>query len=76
MVWVLRITYAYTKEQLAKDKDGNSINNQYIPAREHALNVRMDYDRQISSNYGLNIGLQGRVLSGVENVECTRTIMM
>lgn len=64
-----RITYAYTKEQLAKDKDGNSINNQYIPAREHALNVRMDYDRQISSNYGLNIGLQGRVLSGVENVE-------
>ena len=29
----------------------------------------MDYDRQISSNYGLNIGLQGRVLSGVENVE-------
>lgn len=64
-----RITYAYTKEQLAKDKNGNSINNQYIPAREHALNVRMDYDRQISSNYGLNIGLQGRVLSGVENVE-------
>ena len=64
-----RITYAYTKEQLAKDKDGNSINNQYIPARGHALNVRMDYDRQISSNYGLNIGLQGRVLSGVENVE-------
>lgn len=64
-----RITYAYTKEQLAKDKDGNSINNQYISAREHALNVRMDYDRQISSNYGLNIGLQGRVLSGVENVE-------
>lgn len=64
-----RIIYAYTKEQLAKDKDGNSINNQYIPAREHALNVRMDYDRQISSNYGLNIGLQGRVLSGVENVE-------
>ena len=65
----VRITYAYTKEQLAKDKDGNSINNQYIPAREHALNLRMDYDRQISSNYGLNIGLQGRVLSGVENVE-------
>lgn len=64
-----RITYAYTKEQLAKDKDGNSINNQYIPAREHALNVRMDYERQINSNYGLNIGLQGRVLSGVENVE-------
>lgn len=64
-----RLTYAYTKEQLPKDKNGNTINNQYIPAREHALNARIDYDRQISKQYGLNIGLQGRVLSGVENVE-------
>ena len=65
----VRLTYAYTKEQLPKDKNGNTINNQYIPAREHALNARIDYDRQISKLYGLNIGLQGRVLSGVENVE-------
>ena len=64
-----RLTYAYTKEQLPKDKNGNTINNQYIPAREHALNLRIDYDRQVSKQYGLNIGLQGRVLSGVENVE-------
>ena len=64
-----RLTYSYTKEQLAKDKGGNTINNQYIPAREHALNVRVEYDRQISKKYGLNIALQGRVLSGVENVE-------
>ena len=64
-----RITYAYTKEQLAKDKDGNTINNQYIPAREHALNMRFDYDHQFTKNYGLSVGLNGRVLSGVENVE-------
>ena len=64
-----RITYAYTKEQLAKDKDGNTINNQYIPAREHALNLRFDYDHQFTKNYGLSVGLNGRVLSGVENVE-------
>lgn len=64
-----RLTYAYTKEQLAKDKDGNAINNQYIPAREHAFNARLDYDCQLTKQYGLNIGLQGRVLSGVENVE-------
>ena len=64
-----RFTYAYTKEQLAKDKDGNTINNQYIPAREHALNARVDFDRQLTKTYGLNIALQGRVLSGVENVE-------
>ena len=64
-----RMTYAYTNEQLAKDKDGNIINNQYIPARKHAMNARVDYDHQFGRQYGLNIGLQGRVLSGVENVE-------
>lgn len=64
-----RLTYAYTKEQLAKDKDGHTINNQYIPAREHALNARVDFDKQFSKKYGLNIALQGRVLSRVENVE-------
>lgn len=64
-----RLTYAYTKEQLAKDKNGHTINNQYIPAREHALNARVDFDKQLSKKYGLNIALQGRVLSGVENVE-------
>lgn len=67
--WSARVTYAYTKEQLAKDKDGNTINNQYIPAREHALNMRLDYDRQLTRNYGINVGLTGRVMSGVENVE-------
>lgn len=64
-----RITYAYSKEQLAKDKEGHTINNQYIPAHEHALNARVDYDHQFGKHYGLNIGLQGRVLSGVKNVE-------
>lgn len=64
-----RITYAYTKEQLAKDGNGNTINNQYIPARQHTLNARVDYDHQFSKRYGLNVGLQGRVLSGVKNVE-------
>lgn len=29
----------------------------------------MDYDRQFTKHYGMNIGLQGRVLSGVKNVE-------
>ena len=29
----------------------------------------MDFDRQLTKTYGLNIALQGRVLSGVENVE-------
>ncbi len=64
-----RLTYAYAKEQLPKDKDGNTVNNQYIPAREHTLNVRLDYDHDFTKNYGLSLGLSGRFLSGVENVE-------
>ncbi len=33
------------------------------------MNARVDYDHQFGRQYGLNVGLQGRVLSGVENVE-------
>lgn len=64
-----RATYSYTKEQLPTDKQGNTINNQYIPAREHSLNVRLDYDRQFTSGYGLFVGISGRVVSGTDNVE-------
>ena len=48
---------------------GPPINNQYIPARAHAVNVRIDYDHDFSKSYGLNIGLNGRILSGTDNVE-------
>ena len=64
-----RLSYAYTKEQLNKDKDGNMIASQYIPAREHAINARVDYDHQFTKNYGLNAALHGRFLSGVDNLE-------
>ena len=64
-----RIAYAYTKEELPKDKDGNTSNNQYIPARAHALNARADYSHDFSNNYGLNVGISGRVLSAVDNEE-------
>lgn len=64
-----RLTYALTKEELPKDKDGNTVNNQYIPAREHSVNIRLDYDRDFTDKYGITVGLSGRVLSGTENVE-------
>lgn len=64
-----RMTYAYTKELLPKDKDGTSVAGQYIPARAHSLVARFDYDRQLTRGYGLNIGINGRVLSGVESTE-------
>lgn len=64
-----RLTYAYTKEDLPEDKDGQTINNQYIPARRHSLNVRLDYDRQFTAGYGLCTGISGRVFSSTENME-------
>lgn len=65
----VRFTYAYTKEELPTDKQGNAVNNQYIHARRHSLNVRYDYDRQLSARYGISAGISGRLLSGTENEE-------
>lgn len=64
-----RISYSYTDEQLPKDKEGRTANNQYIPARKHALNAHTDWEHRFTSWYGLNIAIDGRVLSGVDNVE-------
>ena len=64
-----RLSYAHTKERLPKDKEGNTINNQYIPARAHALNASVDYDHQFTKRYGIYVSLNGRLLSGTENVE-------
>lgn len=64
-----KVSYAFTKENLPKDKDGNNVNNQYIPARNHSITARIDWDKQWNKNYGLNIALNGRFLSAVTNVE-------
>lgn len=63
------LAYAYTHETFPKDKEGNSINNQYIPARPHSANMTIDYTHRFSSTYALGISLSGRLLSRVENVE-------
>lgn len=67
--WGARLSYAFTKETLPNDADGNTINNQYIPAREHSLTARFEWDRQLNRHYGLNVVLHGRLLSSVDNVE-------
>lgn len=64
-----RLSYAYTNEQLPKDGEGHTINNQYIPARKHSLTARIDWDKQFTKNYGLRLSLNGRFLSSVKNVE-------
>lgn len=55
-----RLSYCYTHEEVT----GNSI-NQYCPARPHAVNVRVDWDKRWNKWYGTNIALTGRVLSAV-----------
>ena len=64
-----RLSYAYTHERRPKDKNSNAVNNQYIPARKHSMTGHIDWDRQFSAAYGLNIGLDGRFLSAVDNQE-------
>lgn len=64
-----KATYSYTKEQTPQDKEGNKINTQYIPSRPHALNLRVEYDKDFSRHYGINIAINGRFLSATKNTE-------
>lgn len=64
-----RVLYAYTHEELPTDDAGNTLSNQYLPARAHALNVCVEYDRQWKRRYGTSFCLGGRVLSGTKNQE-------
>lgn len=64
-----KLTYAYTHESVARDRDGNTANNQYIPARAHSLTARADWEHRFSRQYSLVASLSGRFLSGVKNVE-------
>ena len=63
------IAYAYTDERLPHQKDGQTANNEYIPARKHALNMHADWDHTFNKWYGMNIALDGKFVSGVDNVE-------
>lgn len=62
-----RLSYAYTNERIPHDKDGNNVNNQYIPARHHSITARADWDKQFTRRYGLRLSLNGRFLSSVKN---------
>lgn len=64
-----RLSYAYTHEHIPHDKNGNTVNNQYIPARHHSLTARADWDKQFTRRYGLRLSLNGRFLSSVKSQE-------
>jgi len=65
----VKFCYAYVYEKLPKDENGETVNNQYQPARPHSFTLRIDWDKQIVKNYGLNIALSGRLMSAVDNLE-------
>ncbi|MBO6118214.1 MAG: TonB-dependent receptor [Bacteroidales bacterium] len=58
-----KVCYSYTKEEI---KQMGTL-NPYAPARPHSLVFRMDYDRQVSKDYGFNILFSGRYLSSVDS---------
>lgn len=64
-----KISYAYTCEHNVRDRKGNEVNNQYLPARPHSLTGRFDWHRAFSKKYNFDIGLSGRFLSAVSNRE-------
>lgn len=64
-----KLAYAFTHENIPEDKDGNTANNQYIPARAHTLTARADWTKRFSDSYSLTVGINGRVMSGVTNTE-------
>lgn len=55
-----RISYAYTHEET---KGGNVT--QYCPARPHALNVRLGWNREWSKKYDTEVVVSGRFLSAI-----------
>lgn len=59
-----KLSYSYCHE----DFDSKSMSN-IMPAREHSMTARMDYDRKCSKNYGFNVSLSGRFLSSIDNLE-------
>ena len=64
-----RIVYALTYEHSPSDQEGNTIANQYIPARRHSLTAKVGWEKRFSEVYVINMILSGRALSGVKNVE-------
>ena len=63
------LNYAFTDERTPRDRNGNKLNNQYLPARRHSMTARLDWEKSFGRHYSLTASLSGRVLSGVKNVE-------
>lgn len=63
-----RVAYSWTRETTPKD-NGRQVNNQYIPVREHSLTIHGTWEHRFNQYYAMNVVLDGRYVSGVENKE-------
>lgn len=61
------MSYAYTHEGTARDKNGSATASQYLPARPHSLVARVGWDHSFSSEHALAVGLNARLYGGVSN---------
>lgn len=64
-----RLAYTFTHEQLPKNKEGKTLNNQYIPARRHSINGSVHWAHRFAEGYACSVGISGRWFSGVDNQE-------
>lgn len=65
-----RLSYSYTDERLPKTKEGETANNQYVPARKHSGNILLGWQHEfVRGKRYLDVSLQGRVYSDVDNQE-------
>lgn len=59
-----KLSYTFTHED-----NGTSTANQYMPARNHSLTARVDWDKTWTDKVSSVLSLSGRAVSGVDNTE-------
>lgn len=64
-----QLNYAYTHEQVA----ATQTLTPYLPARPHSATAKLDFDRQFSARYGLNLLLNARWFSALQGQEHNAT---
>lgn len=75
----VKMAYAYINENVndndnsgsrfTRKDNGTGTVSQYQPARPHSLTANIDWNRQLSTDFGINMTINGRFLSAVSNTE-------
>lgn len=64
-----RVSYCYTYEHMRNSND--AYQTYTASSRPHTATLRVDYDKQLCTNYGFNVAFSGRILSSVTTDEYT-----